>query len=1340
MKSEFIMNKLSKALAVLIVEDTESDAQLIIRLLKKAGYELMYEQVETAEEMRAALKKQNWDIVISDYKMPQFNGRAALQLLQGTGRDIPFIVVSGTIGEKTAVSMMKAGAHDYLIKGDFARLIPAVERELEQSEIRRRRRLAEEGLAASEAELRALFASMQDVVLVIDCEGVYRKVAPTNLSLLAIPPAELLGKNLREVFPIEQAGIFIATIQQVLATKQTTRIEYQILVGSQPLWFEASISPMDRDNTLWVAHDITARKHAEDALRESEERYRSLFDHMLDGMYRSTHQGKFVNVNSAMVKMFGYSTKEEMLEIDIKTDLYFSPEERVSLVLDSGQGELDAYRLRRKDGSEIWIEDHGTYVYDEQGKVIYHEGIMRDVTERVQAGEALAASEAKLRALVEQVPTTVYTESAETRETLYISPQVEKLTGYTPAEWIADRYLWNRITYPEDLAALLAEDERTSVTLEPFHIEYRILTRDGRVVWIRDEAVMIQNQDETPLFWQGVMYDITERKQSEEQLRKLSRAVDQNPVSIVITDLHGSIEYVNPKFSQVTGYGFSEALGQNPRILKSGNTTREEYKKMWNTILSGNVWQGELLNKTKSGETFWEFATIAPVFSEDGKITNFLALKENITERKRAEEDIHRRVTELGMLYQSGLALSHLLNPKEVGQKILELLQEKLNWHHTRIRLYHPQDDSLELLDFNRPGLQSEQERNEVVNRFQFLIAHSSQGMSGWVVQHGQSVRSGDVSHDPRYVEAYPGIQSGLYVLMKLGERIVGVISIEDTRPDAFSEADERLIATLANQAASAFENARLFEETRQRVMELETLNRISLVLRAVLKQNEMLSIVLDEALAILNTPHGSIELYNKTTDTLDQTILRGWIAKLTAPHHISQGIAGKVFTSGEIYISREFASDPETRPAARSQIPSGWGGICLPIRTTQQTLGVLVVSVPSGRELNRNEIRLLATLSEMTGAALQRMQLHEQTIRRLEQLHALRAVDQAIASNLDMRLTLNILINQTVSQLSVDAADVLLLHPGSNLLELVAGHGFDTPLPESVSLSDSFAGRAIMEHQTITALDSEIVSQYPQILKLWKKEGFSCYWGVPLIVKGEVKGVLEVYCRQSFTPDAEWLEFLETLAGQAAITIDTAQLFENLQRANLDLSLAYEATIEGWSRAMDLRDHETEGHTLRVTDLTVNLARVMHVSESQLTAIRHGALLHDIGKMGIPDAILLKEGKLTDEEWTVMRTHPILARDMLLPVAYLNDALDIPYCHHEKWDGTGYPQGLKGDRIPLVARIFAIVDVWDALTNNRTYRKKWTKQTARQYIKEQSGKHFDPQIVDIFLKNIGKG
>jgi putative nucleotidyltransferase with HDIG domain len=464
---------------------------------------------------------------------------------------------------------------------------------------------------------------------------------------------------------------------------------------------------------------------------------------------------------------------------------------------------------------------------------------------------------------------------------------------------------------------------------------------------------------------------------------------------------------------------------------------------------------------------------------------------------------------------------------------------------------------------------------------------------------------------------------------------------------------------------------------------------------------------------------------------------MRGWTAQITAPHPASEGIAGKVFTSGEIYISREFAADSGTRTAARGQIPPGWGGVCLPIRTTQQTLGVMIVSMPSEHELNKNEIRLLSILSEMTGAALQRLQLHEQTVHHLERLNGLRAIDQAIASNLDMRLTLKILLNQTMNQLSVDAADVLLLHPGSNLLKVVAEQGFHTRLLENTSLSDSIAGRTILEHQSITTLDFESATlrENPQFVKLWKEEGFVRYWCVPLVVKGEVKGVLEVYRRSLLNPDAEWIEFLEMLAGQAAIAIDNTQLFENLQRANIDLSMAYDATIEGWSRAMDLRDHETEGHTLRVTDLTIKLARAMNISESQLTAIRRGALLHDIGKMGIPDSILLKEGDLTEEEWAMMRRHPKFALDMLKPIAYLNNALEIPYCHHEKWDGSGYPRGLKEEQIPLAARIFAVADVYDAITNNRPYRKAQSKEEALRYIRKQSGSHFDAQIVEKFLE-----
>lgn len=195
----------------------------------------------------------------------------------------------------------------------------------------------------------------------------------------------------------------------------------------------------------------------------------------------------------------------------------------------------------------------------------------------------------------------------------------------------------------------------------------------------------------------------------------------------------------------------------------------------------------------------------------------------------------------------------------------------------------------------------------------------------------------------------------------------------------------------------------------------------------------------------------------------------------------------------------------------------------------------------------------------------------------------------------------------------------------------------------------------------------------------------------------------------------------------------------DNVEQEHKKLQMAYEATIEGWSHAMDLRDKETEGHTQRVTELTLKMAHALHVGEEEQTHIRRGALLHDIGKLGIPDSILLKEGKLTDEEWVLMRKHPVHAHEMLSQIEYLRPALDIPYNHHEKWDGTGYPRGLKGEAIPLAARMFAIADVWDAVTSDRPYRAAWTKEQALTYIIENSGTHFDPAMVQVFLKVIKK-
>lgn len=250
--------------------------------------------------------------------------------------------------------------------------------------------------------------------------------------------------------------------------------------------------------------------------------------------------------------------------------------------------------------------------------------------------------------------------------------------------------------------------------------------------------------------------------------------------------------------------------------------------------------------------------------------------------------------------------------------------------------------------------------------------------------------------------------------------------------------------------------------------------------------------------------------------------------------------------------------------------------------------------------------------------------------------------------------------------------------------------------------------------------------------------EAINTYLGLPLIARENFKGLLEIFQRNHFPLDAEWLEFLQTLAGQAAIAIDNAKLFEAMQSANQELMEAYESTLEGWARALEFRDRETRGHSQRVTELTNKLCQAMGITSDELTHALRGALLHDIGKMGIPDNILLKPKSLSGFEWEVMRRHPAYAYEMLSPINFLRPALHIPYFHHEKWNGGGYPEGLHGEDIPLEARIFAVVDVWDALRSNRPYRKAWSDKTALAYIRQQAGEHFDPQVVQAFMDIVG--
>ncbi len=529
--------------------------------------------------------------------------------------------------------------------------------------------------------------------------------------------------------------------------------------------------------------------------------------------------------------------------------------------------------------------------------------------------------------------------------------------------------------------------------------------------------------------------------------------------------------------------------------------------------------------------------------------------------------------------------------------------------------------------------------------------------------------------------------------------------------------------------------------ERKQREHELEAIASISTALRTARTLDVMFSNLLERTLEIINGEAGSIWIYEAVGNKIELAAQRGWdgLGPIATSVNFGEDIPGLVVKTGEAITSREFRNDARVMEANRRHLPMGVGGACIPLHSNETVVGVLFVNVTLPREITEGELRVLKALAEIGGAALHRTRLYEQTIKQLERLDTLHTIDLLVSSIVDMQVTLKLLIAHIIKQLKVDAVAVLLFKTESNRLEYEAGEGFRTAgiKSTSVRIGEGFVGEAVLERHMIHFVDMNNAPQVFTRKVLLSEERFVSYIGLPLISKGEIIGALEIFHRSTLTPDVEWLSFLETLGGQVAIAIENSTLFHSLQRSNYDLALAYDATIEGWSHALDLRDRDTEGHTMRVTEMTLKLARLMGLPEEQMIHVKRGALLHDIGKMGVPDSILLKPAELTAAEWEVMRRHPQLAYDWLAPISFLHKALEIPYCHHEKWDGSGYPRRLKGEQIPLSARIFAVVDVWDALTSGRPYKEAWPKERTLDYISQNSGKHFDSEVVSVFMFNL---
>ncbi len=1060
---------------------------------------------------------------------------------------------------------------------------------------------------------------------------------------------------------------------------------------------------------VWSLRRQVARKTRE--LSESEQKYSQLIDSATEGV-GVVVDDNLVYLNPEALTILGLKS-EPIFPLDVRK--FIHPEDlsliQANLQNKSNQGKGLGpiyHRIIQEDGNVRWIKSNAReIVWDSKPALL---SVFSDVTEARSLEEAIKDSEKRFRVLFDKTPVGLFYFNTDLVITL-ANDQLKKILHLTDEE--LNNFDLKTIEDQRIMPALLAI---LNLQEGSYRGGYRLVkSKRYEDVYINLRTTPILNENHELQGGIGLIEDITEVTKSENKLHSLedrfTKAFLTSPDSLNINRLRDGLYLdINQGFTDLTGYTRDDVMGKTSLELDIW-VNPEDRTRLVNELQNhGEVKNLEAEFRLKDGSVKTGLMSAALIEVNGEK--SIISITRDISDRKIAENLIRENEIRYRTIFQSV--------PVSIWEqdflKVYDMLEDLRAAGITDLIRYlssHP--------DFVRIALKTIRVKdvNEVTIRM--FEAQCKEDLLGPIDHLFDREAYQNFEQELLAIWDHRRSYEGETVNRTLDGKRMDV-SISITIPETREEFSSVLVSLTDITQRKKAEAA--LRESESRYKSIFNSVPVSIWEEDFSRVNNFLNDLRENGVKDLDL---YLRQHPQVVREAASMIVVNEVNDATVTMFSAESKTDLMQSLEKVFTEEAYDNFRREMIAIWNKQPSFYG------ETTNLTLDgrEITISISTTIPQESEEYsRVFVSIEDIT----ERKKAEDQIRRQVKHLASLRAVDMAISASIDLPITLRVLINQAVQQLSIDAASILLFNPDTQMLVYAAGSGFSTRSIEDtgLKLGESYAGKAALERRMIAAND--LRTQHSQLKTInLDKEGFTDYIGVPLIAKGKVKGVLELFNRTPLPDTVEWMSLLDSMAGQAAIAIDNATLFDEVQQANNNLRRAYDATIEGWARALELRDGETEGHSARVADMTVKLAQAFKIKGDALVDIRRGSLLHDIGKMGIPDHILLKNGPLTEDEWQIMRKHPEYAKRLLGSIDFLKGAVEIPYNHHERWDGSGYPQGLKGEGIPLASRVFAVVDSWDALRSDRPYRKAWTDMETWNHIEKNSGKEYDPKVVEKF-------